>query len=293
MLRQEAATFLLHRITRIYPAFLFAVALFYASFMFSPIRTPLDWRALSLMPAGEAIYPLGVEWTLVFEVGFYVFLFVIIAIGRTKDVAPIMIGWLGLICIHNILWPDDPSKNLFSPLTLPFVGVNVAFACGVLMNASWSRPIHPALAAILGVAFWLLGSRLLGVMGARWGMGFGSALLVVSVARYRGARFLVGETAFGRLGNRLGDYSYALYLVHVPVIRTIYALLPDDIGGVYLFWTALALALLLAVPLGEVDMRLYRFLKRRIDGMGVWSKQLIALFYALAFAAMCVVGITG
>ena len=291
MTRQDAATFLLHRIARIYPAFLIAVGLFYASFVFSPIRTPFDWTALTLMPVGEAIYPLGVEWTLIFEVGFYVFLFLVILFGLTKDVPAIMTGWLGLICIHNILIPDDPSKNLFSPLTLPFVGVNVAFAAGALMKLTWERQMNPVLAGILGVAFWLLGSRLLGVMGARWGMGVGSALLVLSVARYHGARFLVGKTPLGQLGNRLGDYSYALYLVHVPVIRTAYALLPEDIGGATLFWIASSLALLFAVPMGEIDLHLYRFLKRQIDEAGQTFKQLITLAYASAFAAMCLVGI--
>src|SRR5918911_1462736 len=69
--------FLAHRIVRIYPALLIAVALTGAVSGLIGRPFVLDPVALALVPAGPRFYALDVEWTLLFEVTFYVALFLV------------------------------------------------------------------------------------------------------------------------------------------------------------------------------------------------------------------------
>ncbi len=233
------------------PAFFLTVLLFTVAHRVSPLELPLDWKALTLMPVGAALYPLGVEWTLVFEIAFYVFVFVIMALSKNEQMPVIVAAWLGLI--------------------LP----------------RWtSLRVHPVLAAIVAVDLWLLGAQLLGLTGVRWGMGFGAALLVVALARFQGWRPVFGDTVVGRFGNRLGDYSYALYLCHVPVIRTIYAVAPPSTSNKTLFVLAIILAPLLSVVLGEIDIRLYRTLKARVDVLDPRPRMIMVTVYLVPFFAL-------
>ncbi len=97
MMRADAPHFILHRIARIYPAFFGTTVIFALLGQFTPIKLPLDIRALSLLPWGGSAYPLGVEWTLIFEISFYVFVFSLILLCRQKQAASILVGWLGII----------------------------------------------------------------------------------------------------------------------------------------------------------------------------------------------------
>ncbi|MGY4643125.1 acyltransferase family protein [Cellulomonas sp. URHB0016] len=263
MVRYGASTFLLHRVVRLYPIYVVIVALVLAAGRVSPIKPPVDANALLLFPYGGGTYPLGVEWTLVFEIGFYLFVAALIALGRQKSAASVLIGWLALILLHNVLRPDNPAVNVFPAHQLPFVALNTAFAFGMLLPLVLTWSPHPVLAVLVGTALWQLGSSI-GVTWGRWGLGFGSALLVLSLVRFTGWRALFGDTVLGRLGNHLGNYSYALYLCHVTVIRTFYAVNPS-MDSRRSFFAVVALSFLLAVPFGWLDMRMYRFLKAKVD----------------------------
>lgn len=287
MQRYEAPQFLLHRLVRIYPPFFVVAGLVIVAGIWSPLKPPIDVFALSLLPYGGAAYPLGVEWTLVFEIAFYVFVAVLIALRRQKSAASVLIGWLGLILIHNVLRPDDLSLNVFPAHQLPFVGITTAFAFGMLLPLIVKKAPHPVVAGIVGTALWLFGSSQ-GTTGARWGLGLGAALLVLALARYDGWRPVFGDTPVGRLGNRLGNYSYMLYLCHLPVIRTLYALLPG-VGVVRMFVLTITAAVLVSIPLGELDMWMYRRLKKRVDAMSPTLRTVLASVFVGLFALATIV----
>lgn len=289
MTRYAAPQFLLHRVVRIYPPFFLVAALVVVAGIWSPIKPPIDVFALSLLPYGGNTYPLGVEWTLVFEIAFYVFVATLIALKRQRSAVSVLVGWLGLVLVHNVLYGDDPTVNVFPAHELPFVGVTTGFAFGMLLPLLPLRVLHvlhPAVAAIIGTSAWLLGSTQ-GVVGGRWGIGFGSALVVVALARFDGWQAVFGDTRLGRLGNRLGNYSYVLYLLHVPVIRTLYTVLPG-VGFVRVFALSIVVACLLCIPLGEVDMWMYRRLKARVDRLAPRTQRIAAGAFAAAFAAATV-----
>ena len=110
MMKSTAPQFLLHRVGRIYPAFYIVTGLVVLASFFTPARALLDLHALTLFPYGKTSYPLGVEWTLVFEIAFYMFVFLLILFKKTQHASAFLIGWLALILVHN--HPSgDPSPS--------------------------------------------------------------------------------------------------------------------------------------------------------------------------------------
>lgn len=281
MMRYDAGRFLMHRVVRIYPTFFLVTALAVLAGLVAGVRLPLRVDALLLMPWGGNGYPLAVEWTLVLEVLFYVLVSLLIAVGRQRMAASFVTGWLGLILIHNVRWPDDPTTNVFDGRLLPFLAYNTAFAFGMLFALVVKRGIHPVLALILGVASWMVGQTQ-GLMGTRWGVGLGAAIVVTSLARFTGGRWLFGDTVLGRLGNRLGNYSYVLYLVHVPTVRILYAHWDGPLAR-RAFVAAVALALAVTIPLGEIDTRLYKVLKRRVDRLSLRVVSALAAGFGVVY----------
>ncbi|MDJ1636754.1 acyltransferase family protein [Rhizobium rhizogenes] len=290
MEKSTAGTFLTHRIARIYPSFLIVTAVFFAIGTFTGLRPPISLRALTLLPFGTNVtYPLGVEWTLIFEIVFYSFVCLLILFKKQKEAVSFLTGWLLLIAINNVLRPDDPSINLFEPSLLPLVSLNVPFVVGMLLPLIVKgKTPHPLLSIIFAVAaFWVGVSQ--GIMQARWMIGAGCALVVLSLARHQFTLRLPGKNALNAVGNRLGGYSYALYLVHVPVIRTIYYLLPSMKPG-KAFVIAVAASVLVSIPFGELDLFLYRSLKIAVDKWKEDRKRGIAVAFTVTFLAAALVG---
>ena len=87
-----------HRLLRIYPTYLIVIALLAAV---SPILidrpSTFDPIGLSLVPAGSRFYALGIEWTLLFEITFYVGLFAAALCKLTNRLEIVALAWLGLI----------------------------------------------------------------------------------------------------------------------------------------------------------------------------------------------------
>jgi peptidoglycan/LPS O-acetylase OafA/YrhL len=281
MLRYSAAQFLMHRVVRIYPTYFMVVLLVLLAGVFSGLKSALDWNALSLLPYGESTYPLGVEWSLVFEIAFYIFVSALILLRRQGSAATALIGWLGIILISNLMSPDNPAINVYPASKLLFVGLNAGFAFGMLLPLIKVPTLHPVAAGIVGYAVWLWGGSN-GITWGRWGMGLGSAYLVLSLARFTGWRTLFGETFLGRLGNRLGNASYVLYLCHVPIVRTVYITLPE-LGIVRAFVLGIVLSLAVSLVLGEIDTRLYRILKRLVDRSSKRVLGVAATAFVVAF----------
>ena len=282
MMKSTAPQFLLHRVGRIYPAFFLVTGLVVLASFFTPARALLDLHALTLFPYGKTSYPLGVEWTLVFEIAFYMFVFLLILFKKTQHASAFLIGWLALILVHNVVSPDNPAVNVFHPFTLPWVSLNVSFALGMLfpLVLKGVRP-HPILAVVIGYSVFMIGASH-SVVGVRWGMGIGSALLVHSLTQFKGISLLRSKASLNLLGDKLGSYSYALYLCHVPVIRTAYTMMGDRPASTQ-FWTVILAAFLISIPLGELDVRIYRAIKRQIDRSSGLTNGLLAGVYTLAF----------
>ena len=140
--RSNPWVFLAHRVVRIYPAFLVAVALYYVTFKVAGQAVGFDPVGLTLVPAGPRFYPLGIEWTLLYEVTFYVGLF-LLALGPARDrLELIALAWLGLIAVRILAggWQEEATPPIHRLLLM---GVCTDFAAGLLIPAALRRGLVP------------------------------------------------------------------------------------------------------------------------------------------------------
>jgi len=281
--RTAPALFLLHRVARLYPAFLIA------ALCLPPLvtgRLSVDLRALSLIPVGDnGTYRLRVEWTLIFELFYYVALTGLAALGRARHVRRFALGWLALILAAALFLPELSQANLVpTAIDLPFLAVNAAFAGGLLIPSLVQRGLFQPAAAVLAALVVLVMMRF-GFTGGRLLASLAAVILVGLAVAHDDTS--PGGGIAARALTRLGDWSYALYLCHVPVILAVMAYMP---GPPLLLWAvAIAASLLVAVPLGQLDLAIYRRLRARLDAAPSPKLRRGAAVYAAIYAAVAAV----
>lgn len=284
--RSDPWTFLAHRVVRIYPALLIAVAIYLGTYRALGLAAGLDPIGASLVPAGPRFYPLGIEWTLLYEATFYVALFVL-AIGRGTDrLEVIALAWLAAIAVRLVVMADWPEE-LTPPIhRLPLMGVCTGFAAGLLIPAALRRGLVPRGTWVVGAGLVLV-STVTEVGAQPWWAGFASAVLVAGVMRVdepsRSNRFDPLEG--------LGDASYGIYLIHVPVLRLVFELAPAGVPSPVVWACGLAGALAAGAMLGVVDVRLYRFLKRNVDRAPSGRLRGVIAVYVAGFGLIACYGV--
>jgi exopolysaccharide production protein ExoZ len=65
--------------------------------------------------------------------------------------------------------------------------------------------------------------------------------------------------------TRLGDWSYALYLCHVPILLWMFRLAPSSWSGPLLWSSSIAFSFIVAAGFGTIDLAMYRRLKAWVD----------------------------
>lgn len=279
--RTDAATFLVHRIVRIYPVLLLVFAALYLA---RRKWSDVDPLALTLVPVGEGrIYYLGVEWTLLFEVTFYVILFLVALAGARRHLPVLACAWLALTAVGTIVWPAAQTVLTPSIELLPIMAVNAAFAGGLLIPVLRERGVfNPFLAAVAVLV--TFGFGLGGFGGDRWIAAAAAVVLVgLSVSVRSGP--INRRSRVLRLLDRYGDWSYALYLCHVPLMIGLMIGRPP-LPTPLLWALGITLPLLVAIPFGVADVWLYQRLRRAIDRMGAVRLRFAAGAYATVFIAI-------
>ncbi|RZL00360.1 MAG: acyltransferase [Rubrivivax sp.] len=224
--RPTASDFLVRRLIRIYPPFwvAFGVTLLVAV-MLPSLRGSLQnftlWQWLlgvALLPSGFSEPVIGVAWTLHHEVFFYV-------LAGLWLVAPsTVLAAAALLLAVPLYSPQDsfPASFLTSPLHWEFVFGIVAY----LMHRSIS--LRTANWVMAGGLAWILVTCALvtpinyadgRLRVVQFGIGFGILALGAAAAEYQRAAASPSQPgALMRLGERLGEWSFALYLLHIPII---------------------------------------------------------------------------
>lgn len=222
-----AGSFLFARASRIYPLAWLFTTLAIAGFV---LQGTLDsWLSGRDLAASYLLYPdalepvLGVSWTLVHELYFYLAFAVLLILPRALLPFGLVLWGAVVGAGHYLGWAEiNPwTRVALHPLTFEFLAG--AFA-GLLLHAV--RPLAPGLMLLLGIAAFVGGALWIGepvpeAYPAVWGrviaFGPGATLIVYGVAgleqqgRFRPPGFLVA----------LGDWSYSLYLSHLLVIAAL------------------------------------------------------------------------
>ena len=281
--RTDPWRFLGHRIVRIYPTFLLAVLIAApVTALAGGFRPSFHAFSLLLVPVGARGYYLGVEWTLVFECTYYVALFLIAVAGWRRYLTWIALAWLAATFAAPLVigWDGGLFFHVYSIWLAP---ANAAFAGGLLIPWLGGNLRIPLGAGILACAA-LMAAPPDNLVVARWLAGAAATLLVLDAIRIK-----LPPRAVPGL-PKLGDWSYALYLVHVPTILVLYRCWPASAGAAA--WpAAIAVALILAAAFGTVDVRLYRYLRNGVDDLSEDVRRRRVNLYAATFIIASMIGI--
>lgn len=271
--------FLAHRLIRIYPIYWLCVlsVVTFSHLGSSPIHP--DLLSLLLVPGGTRAYVLGVEWTLPFELTFYLIVFAVIAIKLQRKLPLIAVAWVALIEIFAWSRPELQQGQFPQLLNLPLSQFSLAFAAGLLVPSMVRRGLVGPATPLLGVAMIACNEALIPVspMLSSALMGLGCVFLVASAVN-------AGRDGTDRpryLLAALGDWSYALYLVHVPVIRALCALLPASVPIMTLWVAAISVPIPVAILFGKIDLRMYKIFKKRVDASGPRLRLALALIFLI------------
>lgn len=259
--------FLANRLVRIYPTYCCIIALAFVlrAFSMKPLGLGDLPLVLPLLPLGSGLdYKLGIEWTLVYEVFFYLICAYYCRPGFHDRFPRMLVAWYLALMGASFFLPVPDMPNFLNIWASPW---NANFASGALVYyflRSYRRPATWGWIAAMGLAtyFAFVGTP---VLKAKSVIFFGAActlvlLGLVLVEKWvRAPRFL----------ERLGDYSYPLYLAHVTIILTTISLsmrLTGAAPGVGTGLVACVLALLSTWPLGKLDVAMHKRLKAKLKG---------------------------
>lgn len=220
-----AAAFLQRRATRIYPLYWLAclamLSLMALGFFQSRVLSSGDvFLALALLPGGQPI--IGVAWTLVYEIYFYLILAVCLALRRSSVVlwatSSIMVA---ILVLAQGLPESGMQRFLSDPIPLEFL-LGIGLATVYPHVGGWLKGVAPAsLLVFFGLALLYTAPLMVphetthGLEGwarvAAWG--------VAGLAIVAGLLVMPERTGWlARLLNALGNASYALYLTHIFVL---------------------------------------------------------------------------
>jgi exopolysaccharide production protein ExoZ len=128
--------FLAHRVVRIYPIYwiVASVTLLTRRYLLND-GAVFDPLAFALIPGAGRYYGVGVEWTLPFELTFYLIVFFIILIRAQRFIPVLAGGWvIGISILLTVAPSFEPIQGLFPTLIfIPLAERSLAFAGGLLV----------------------------------------------------------------------------------------------------------------------------------------------------------------
>lgn len=257
--------FLLARALRIYPGFWLAIALTLLiewGIAGRPAWPPGAWSTLTLLPLGPTPPLLGgVEWTLVYEIFFYILFALMWAARSRRAVLVFCAGWLLSIAFAGLYDPSRYTVTMPHGITIALSAYNLPFIFGMLAYHAHSKIKRRQLGALAFVcaALWVGTGFLEAVEVRAWVIGLASGSLVMIFGR------LALEHDAGRNAwlVRCGDCSYGIYLLHLAILGAAVRLVDLAPFGAWGAFTVLVgVAFAGACVFGAFENRLYRLLKR-------------------------------
>lgn len=275
--------FLIHRVIRIYP--LLIVSSIVLPAVFFGIYG-IDLRALSLVPIGDkGNFRLGdVEWTLIFELFFYVAIFFVSLLGFVRKLEAIAVGAIVLTVIGAVVRPEIQGAIFVKIYELPLMTATAAFAGGLLIPKLIAmKAFQPGLTGV-ALACAMLATTIDEIGICRL-LGSFSAVLIVGIVISHD-QHADDANLLCRAATKLGDWSYAIYLCHMTVLTFVFTSVSAP--SVLAWILAMVASILVAIPLGMLDIRLYRWLRERSKGsrpasVRRWAWIYVGVYLIVAF----------
>jgi peptidoglycan/LPS O-acetylase OafA/YrhL len=213
------------RAVRIYPVYILitlALAPFWLLGLGEPYHHSMSALISSLLLIPQSHYPhLGVAWTLVHEMLFYVFFATFIVSRQAGRIA--LAVWFSAIIVANLLLQAElpmPASYFLSVNNLLF-GLGMLAAYIVTQRPHWLR--HGMTLFVLGNLGFLAVGMLANQLRAPAGFPYALTALLFGLASFAIILQSTHPQINAALGRRkllllLGNASYSIYLIHVPVL---------------------------------------------------------------------------
>ena len=202
--------FLWNRALRIYPAFWMAIGLSSLLLINPVFGWHFDWRSITLIPTVDANSSYRIPyWTLMYEVSFYCVAYLFILTGGKKNsVVTGCIAWLAIIIAANKYF----NFSVMLPGYFVFVSyLNIFFILGMLaaLHIDQLNKAPSTALAMTIICTWAIGDNinLSAPIAGNLLMAISfSSVILLSLRKLKLPRF-----------ESLGDISYGVYLLHVPI----------------------------------------------------------------------------
>lgn len=268
---QNALRFAFHRIARIYPPYLatMIIAVGLAILLGGDGMEKVRWVwSYTLLPLGGAIdsWASVPFWTLIYEMTFYAITLVLMLGGkRSFDVGLVIWAMLIVVTAHFLPAPPQLTANFLAILSSPLSLLFIAGAALGRLHAGSPWPLV-TIGLITWTAFWRPGTQY-------------QSIPIFSIGTLAALHFAVAGSEFVRRQTWLrplvrgGDYSYGLYLMHMPVIAGILAL---GLTKIVPYPAALAICIAIGgaagILFGYFDFHFYqRIARKAVDDILVSS----------------------
>jgi len=230
---RHQAVFLLRRLARNYPAYWAVIIPMILALVYLPgaLNTPNESHAgffttFFLLPDSGAPI-LIVAWTLVYEIYFYLVVSILFRWTGSLRLY-LLIGWFVIIAVVTLLHPTsfaNPYVRVgLSPLCMEFIsGAILAYALrlGFIPIKPWIAGMVVAAVLILGFLIGAHhGSYKYDFTGRVFSYGIPAFFVLWMVVQME----LQDSWRWIKLLAPMGDRSYSLYLVHVPIITIVFKL---------------------------------------------------------------------
>jgi peptidoglycan/LPS O-acetylase OafA/YrhL len=267
--------FLIRRLLRIYPSFLIAVALAAAAnyLLLDMVPGKAFLLGMTLLPVGPVDPPLRVEWTLVYEISYYL-LITPFATRRLRAYYPaFLVLWGGVVLVaYYAFWMRSAYViNTFA--TVYFSSYNLYFITGGLVYhlQKHTRTRHwswYAAGLLLGSAVTVITSYNRPFGGIKAMHEVGTWSLCTALCLYCAVK--LEDTCRCRWLESLadfGEYTYAYYLIHAAIIMSLCSTLVYRLGiGLGDGAAVLALVLVggIGLAFGKLDMAIHRYFRDKL-----------------------------
>ncbi len=235
--RSSATRFLLNRCLKIFPAYWAALAIGYlVAWLTTPETTRGDPFALlvnatlllAYLPTGGGLLILSITWAVIIEFQFYFAAATIAFAGRSSGLRVSMTlgATVAALALYLVIWRTGSQARFYGGFQ--FAPFFVFGSLAYFFIARRDVRLLPllALAFLLSVhAYYLYSARgdvapgvWLGVDGTRWNLIWSTIAYIVLSALFFALAARRFPQRLERIDKRLGDITYAIYLVHMPVL---------------------------------------------------------------------------
>ncbi|WP_243367095.1 acyltransferase family protein [Fundidesulfovibrio soli] len=256
--------FLAQRLVRVYPMYFMVIVMAFVMRAFTNHQLNLDDLpyVMSLLPFGMGkSYKLGIEWTLVYEIWYYLICALFARPKWTKYFPGFLLAWLfACIIVHIFAFkPPQPVPNM---LNIWFSIWNPSFILGALTFYYIQRYNEPFTQQMMLLVMTAVSLACLELWAVRFSVLY--ILGVLSCFLLYGLIKLESRVSSPPMLAQYGDYSYTLYLIHTNVIILVFdrwKYFTDTPPGLIAGLMALVLCIGGAWYLGQVDVTVHARLR--------------------------------